>query len=794
MENIASEAPSGQVFGDVLGDRSRPPADEAATAKSSQVLEVSRTVLDGAGDCASPANAFRQFWDLGYKSIIPIVPPGAPLYENSVLQRSVDAGKDPRGKAPGIRGSDGRWMGLKNWQTRETTEADLDPWFASGAGVGLVDDGGLCLLDIDATDEATANAIERDALEAFGPAPLRVGSWPKRALVYQVDEPLLFTSVTFEGPDGENRIEVLAQQKQMVVQGIHPKTGKPYEWRRPIVPRDKLTLVTHDQVDAFLDRQRAKLPAATRSTGSLPVDRSNLDQEALKGDIELIRQAVVTIPNSSELFPRRDDMVRFGLALRAACADDLESGREIFHGWASRWERGDYDYDKADQVWNSLKPPHSIGARWLFKNARKHGGDEGAAVYDSYIGTKLFEKLKDGETDTPTPTAALDPTGKKRFSFDDFADLAAVAMQSSAKPLIKGLLDQGAMSILYGESNTGKTFVAMDLAYHVASGRPWADMHSAGMMVVYVAAEGGRGVSKRIAALQRKFPNDAAPPFKVLRSSVDLLRGDTDLMPLIASIRELGVDVGMIVIDTLSRAMAGGDENASTDMGAMVRHLDKLRAATGAHLMAVHHSGKDRAKGARGHSLLRAATDTEIEITAGDDARGEIRVTKQRDLDRSFSTGFALEPAMLGFDDDGNIVTSRTVRLLPKMAATEPNGEPSPEEIERRRRIAHAVLRALGGADSAKINAVLPRLVTEMKAAGVKVGATLPTIRTLLLGALCEPGVEIDADGQTFILTVAKSDHGEKAPWIITALKVPRFDKDNLSEGYESDERQGVFS
>ena len=30
--------------------------------------------------------------------------------------------------------------------------------------------------------------------------------------------------------------------------------------------------------------------------------------------------------------------------------------------------------------------------------------------------------------------------------------------------------------------------------------------------------------------------------------------------------------------------------------------------------MLVHHTGKDTAKGARGHSLLRAATDTEIEV------------------------------------------------------------------------------------------------------------------------------------------------------------------------------------
>src|SRR5690606_1496170 len=131
--------------------------------------------------------------------------------------------------------------------------------------------------------------------------------------------------------------------------------------------------------------------------------------------------------------------------------------------------------------------------------------------------------------------------------------------------------------------------------------------------------------------------------------------------------------VGLIVVDTLSRALAGGDENASTDMGALVRNVDALRRKVRAHIMLVHHSGKDRAKGARGHSLLRAATDTEIEIS-----KGEIVVTKQRDIDGSFSRGFVLEPVEIGRDAEGDPVTSCTIRLVSK--ADLPPGEVTPAE------------------------------------------------------------------------------------------------------------------
>ena len=102
-------------------------------------------------------------------------------------------------------------------------------------------------------------------------------------------------------------------------------------------------------------------------------------------------------------------------------------------------------------------------------------------------------------------------------------------------------------------------------------------------------------------------------PFAAIVSPVDLCTDDADLNKLITTIIacRLGMPVGLIVIDTLSRVMAGGNENAPEDMGALVRNIDRLRDETGGAVLLVHHSGKDLSRGARGHSLLRAATDTE---------------------------------------------------------------------------------------------------------------------------------------------------------------------------------------
>ncbi|WP_158625898.1 AAA family ATPase [Arsenicitalea aurantiaca] len=287
-----------------------------------------------------------------------------------------------------------------------------------------------------------------------------------------------------------------------------------------------------------------------------------------------------------------------------------------------------------------------------------------------------FEPIS-AEASLSTSPAASDgkgPAGPALLPLVTLSDAAASWSEQSTKPLVKGLLDQSALSVLYGPSNVGKTFVAMDIGFCVAAGMPWGGMRTTQGVVLYVAAEGGAGARKRAAALLRRYPETSANvDFHLHLSSLDLLRPDADLQPLIATIKALDRPLVLLVVDTLSRVMAGGEENGSTDMGAMVKHFDQIRKATGAHVLVVHHSGKDQARGARGHSLLRAATDTEIEITDG-----QIEVTKQRDVDKSYRTAFMLVPVELGVDAEGDAVTSCTIELLARHEV--PVGTATPTE------------------------------------------------------------------------------------------------------------------
>jgi hypothetical protein len=108
-------------------------------------------------------------------------------------------------------------------------------------------------------------------------------------------------------------------------------------------------------------------------------------------------------------------------------------------------------------------------------------------------------------------------------------------------------------------------------------------------------------------------------------------------------------------------------------MGLIVRRIDRIRAETSAHFALIHHSGKIAANGARGWSGLRAAIDTEVEVTDSPTGRCA-EVTKQRDLPtKGKRIGFRLDVVELGLTKWGTPATSCVVQ--PADAPTKTTGK-----------------------------------------------------------------------------------------------------------------------
>ena len=269
-----------------------------------------------------------------------------------------------------------------------------------------------------------------------------------------------------------------------------------------------------------------------------------------------------------------------------------------------------------------------------------------------------FDTIPDPELEKPKATIII-PNAEQKPIF--WLKDAEPVLTSSY--LVKGWLGRGQMSVVYGPSNVGKSFFCLDMALCISANVEWQGSKVKGGPVLYLATEGGNAFQSRCVALRKEYGIFEAP-LAVRPSPVDLLRPEADLASLIELCKQIEADMGeplaMIVIDTLSRAMAGGDENGPTDMTSFIANADALRDVTGAHIMIVHHSGKDTAKGARGHSSLRAATDTEIELEVDGKMR-TANATKQRDLEPQEPFVFTLKVHELGKDEDGDAVTTCTI-------------------------------------------------------------------------------------------------------------------------------------
>jgi hypothetical protein len=289
---------------------------------------------------------------------------------------------------------------------------------------------------------------------------------------------------------------------------------------------------------------------------------------------------------------------------------------------------------------------------------------------------------------------------KPKMTIEWFVEAADSALSDPGTQLIEGVLDEGAFSVVYGDSGSGKTFATLNMTFHVAAGLDWNGKKVTRGLVVYVAAEGGRKIKRRLSALRKRFREDHGdvapdPLFALVRYQIDLRSSDADLSALLALVRDAEKKTGekcvWLVVDTLSRAMAGGDENSPVDMGRVVASADRFRAATGAHFTYVHHTGKDAARGARGHSLLRAATDTEIETTAE-----SMAITKQRDGEAGFKIGFKLVDIEIGEDQNGLIKSA----VVEWNAAHAPKTKAKREVPRAQRLLMEVVEQAIGERDT----------------------------------------------------------------------------------------------
>ena len=392
----------------------------------------------------------------------------------------------------------------------------------------------------------------------------------------------------------------------------------------------------------------------------------------------------------------RDDWVRVGMALHHECEGD-DTGFSIWDDWSSDGatypgEEGlRAQWDSFDRRAGSAR--RQVTMATVIRMAKPRPGD--AASLESVMAR------------VDAITAEL-RTDRGRFAT---MPIYEVAMQPPGEWLIKYVLPEADLVVLYGASGSGKTFVALDMAFCVAQGLPWRGHKAKQGKVIIIAAEGAGGLGKRAKAYAKRHNiNLQDVDIHVISAAPDMLDGE-DIAEVLAEIKSHG-DVALVIVDTLAQVTPGANENAGEDMGRALANLRLIREAAGATVMVVHHAGKDLSKGSRGWSGIKAAADAQIEVVRHENGQREIHLEKMKDGEDGLRFGFTLEIIELGVDADGVMITSCVAveADLPKAVEKTTGGK-------RRGRVENHVLETMtlfGTRDAVKLQELVEQAVATL--------------------------------------------------------------------------------
>lgn len=431
-------------------------------------------------------------------------------------------------------------------------------------------------------------------------------------------------------------------------------------------------------------------------------------------------------------------------------------------------EPGGWNDENADPSW-PVDDLHSMANDFLTSHRDRPLGCEFLWTGDDEFEPVEIVNRPQPAADDPLH-ALLDSRQKARSRAEQLAPRNITDLRWAAKSnyAVKGLFNYGATGLITGKSNAGKSPVALDLCAHVALGRDWNGHKVRGGYACYIATEGFTGNANRFEGARRQYFSDGSPvPFEVIQASIDLrtTTADADAIAsaVIARAKVFEVKPALIIVDTLSHTLAGGNESDPEHARAWLKNILRLARATGAAVLAVHHPPKDGSSLFRGSGFLMNDTDVVIQVET--DEKTKIRkVTTPRNKE-----GAEIEPIQfrirvvgLGFDDEGEEITTVVVDWLNDAARAEvPRLSPQEQAVlaiavekswpeNTRDRVATGIFELGGNAFS------VAEISTELNVRGVSKstdGNSLKSAARRLLRTLSEHGlIENAPNNQGFVL------------------------------------------
>jgi hypothetical protein len=261
--------------------------------------------------------------------------------------------------------------------------------------------------------------------------------------------------------------------------------------------------------------------------------------------------------------------------------------------------------------------------------------------------------------------------------------------------LVKGLLPNSGLAVIWGPPKCGKSFWATDLGLHLALGWEYRGRRVTQASVVYLALEGRYGLPLRSEAFRRHHGEQSAP-FYLVTEQLDLVANVDALIACIETQLGAATKPGAVFIDTLNRSLVGS-ESKDEDMAAYLAAAGKIEQKFNCLVAIIHHCGIDATR-PRGHTSLSGAVEVQLAVNRA--ASGEVVVTVElaKDFPEGAEIVSRLEPVDLGTDADGDPLTSPVV--LPADLSAVIRQAPS-RKLSDRQRLALAALDECAASPSA---------------------------------------------------------------------------------------------
>lgn len=356
--------------------------------------------------------------------------------------------------------------------------------------------------------------------------------------------------------------------------------------------------------------------------------------------------------------------------------DILERHDYRYHGRLGRWSHpsatgapGIRPIPGKDGLWQSDHGGdrlHGTFDAWAAHVQLDHGGDLEAAItaYQHQKAAQDFDALTlpdamdTAEDAQEGPQEAGEGDPGPAFGYTLVGD-----MVDHLKPIdwqVKGFLEADSMGLIYGPPKCGKSFLAIDWACSIATGTPWNGRKVKQGTVFYLAGEGHNGLARRFVSWSlAKGVSLKGAPLAVSNKAAPLTDKGAAALVLKSIdhlVKATGQEPAVIVVDTLARNF-GADENSTEDMGRFIQHLDEIRANWKCTVLVVHHTGKDKTRGARGNTALTGAIDAGYMVDRDELGNVNLEPTEMKDAELPSPLAFSLEGIKLPLvDEDGNDV------------------------------------------------------------------------------------------------------------------------------------------